>query len=248
MPDLTGKIVLVTGASSGIGAALAQAFSQAGALVALTARRRAGLDKTAGLCPGETLVIPGDVTSAEDRRSTVERVLDRWNRLDVLVNNAGLGGYGDFDQVDEEEWRRLFEINLFAPVFLIKEVLPIMRRQASGLILNIASIGGLVAHSDKVTPYVASKHALVGLSRGLVKDLAGAGIVVKAACPHLTDTEFFAVSPGAEEMAPLMNKYKDFMDSPQDVAQGIIDALDDDGLIIFPTTKPAKAYLRMKDL
>ena len=104
------------------------------------------------------------------------------------------------------------------------------------------------AHSDKVTPYVASKHAMVGFSRGLSQDLADEGIRVLAVCPHLTDTEFFTVSSGAQEMAPTIEKYRDFLDSPQDVARGILEQLDSNKLVIFPTSKPAKAFEKLRDI
>jgi short-subunit dehydrogenase len=133
-------------------------------------------------------------------------------------------------------------------VFLTRAVLPDMLARGEGLILNLASIGGLIAHAEKVTPYVASKHAVVGFSRGLARDLDGTGIHVLAACPHLTATEFFRFSPGAEEMAPTIEKFKSFMDSPEDVAQGILNQLDSARLVVFPTAKPAKAYEKHRDL
>jgi short-subunit dehydrogenase len=123
-----------------------------------------------------------------------------------------------------------------------------MQDRNQGLIVNIASIGGLIAHSGNVTPYVASKHAVVGFSRGLAMDLKGSGIRVLAVCPHLTSTEFFEVSPGAEEMAPEVEKYKTFMDSPKAVARGIINQLDSERLVVFPTEKPATAYEKQRDL
>jgi short-subunit dehydrogenase len=116
------------------------------------------------------------------------------------------------------------------------------------MIVNMASIGGLIAHSDRVTPYVASKHAVIGFSRGLAKDLAGTGIRVLAVCPHLTDTEFFSTSPGAQEMAPVVEKFKSFMDRPEDVARGILEQLDSDRVVVFPTAKPAKAFEKQRDI
>ena len=148
----------------------------------------------------------------------------------------------------EEEWRRLFEINLFAPVLLTQEALKIMRTQGEGLIINLASIGGLLAHSDKVTAYVASKHALLGFSRGLARDLAGTGLRVLAVCPHLTDTEFFVTSSGADEMGPEVQKYRSFMDTPEKVARGILEQLDSPRLIVFPTDKPARVYEKQRDI
>jgi short-subunit dehydrogenase len=248
MKPLTGQIVIVTGASAGIGAALAEAFSWHGARVALTARRAERLEETARACRGDTLIVAADLLRAADRKRIVKAALNRWGRIDILVNNAGAGLYGPITSSTEEDWRRLFEINLFTQVFLTLEVLPVMLAQASGLVINLASIAGLIAHADKVAPYVASKHALVGFARGLAKDLSGTGVRVLAACPHLTDTEFFKVAPGAEAMAPLLEKYREFLDTPQDVARGIIAQLDSEKLIVFPTPKPAKAYAKQREL
>ena len=248
MLDLKGKVVVVTGASSGIGAALARAFSMEGAKVTLTARRLDRLEETAGSCPGETLIVPADLVQETDREALVGKSMDRWGRIDMLGNNAGQGFYGDVVSTTETQWRQLFEINFFSIVFLTQTVLPIMKKQKQGLIINMASIGGLIAHSRNVTPYVASKHALIGFSRGLFSDLEGTGVKVLAVCPHLTDTEFFSVSPGAEEMASQVEKYKTFMDTPEEVARGILNQLDSEKLVVFPTGKPAKAYERRRDL
>jgi len=240
--------VIITGASSGIGAALARVCSAAGAKVALTARRADRLAEVADSCPGPTLVIPADVTDPRGRRDITRRTLEAWGQVDVLVNNAGLGAYGSFLETGPESWRALFEVNLFAAVFLTQEVLPSMLERGQGTVVNLASIGGLAAHSDQVTAYVASKHALVGFSRGLARDLAGTGVRVKAACPHLTDTEFFETGAGADLMADEVEKYRDFMDAPEAVAAGILDRLDEDGLILFPTDKPGRAWAGVRDV
>jgi len=248
MMALKGKAVIVTGASSGIGACLARGFSREGAFVTLAARREDRLREVARSCPREVLVVPTDLLQERARRTLVRETLGRWGRIDILVNNAGMGLYGPFQQTTEAAWRQIFEINLFSVVFLTQTVLPVMLAQGEGLVLNLASIGGLIAHAEKVTPYVASKHAVVGLSRGLARDLAGTGVRVLAACPHLTATEFFRFSPGAEEMAPAVEKFKSFMDSPEDVAQGILNQLDSDRLVVFPTAKPAKAYEKQREI
>lgn len=248
LPDVHGKVAVVTGASSGIGAALARAFSEAGARVALAARRRERLESVAGKCPGETIAINADVIDPEGRQAIVKGTMEQWGRIDILVNNAGLGAYGHFLETGEEQWRRLFEVNLFAPVSLTRTVIEIMEDQGAGVVVNIASIGGLIAHSDKVAAYVASKHALVGFSRGLAKDMAGTGIRVLAVCPHLTTTEFFSVSPGAKEMASEVEKYRKYMDTAEEVAQGILNQLDAERIVVFPTDKPAKAYEKQRDI
>jgi len=248
MVDLKDKTVIITGASSGIGASMALSFSQRGARLTLAARRLERLKEVARKCPGEVFPLTADLTKEADRRRIVQQTLERWGNVDVLVNNAGLGLYGDFLSTNEEDWRKVFEVNLFALVFMTRAVLPHMQSRRSGIIVNMASIGGLIAHSDRVTPYVASKHAVIGFSRGLAKDLAGSGIRVLAVCPHLTDTEFFTASPGAEEMAPIVEKFKSFMDSPEDVARGILEQLDSERLVVFPTAKPAKAFEKQRDL
>jgi uncharacterized protein len=246
--DLQDKVVIITGASSGIGASLAKAFSRAAFKVALVARRKEKLAGVSCSCAGETLVIPADVVLENDRRKIINETLRKWGRIDILINNAGLGMYGDILDATESDWKNLFEINVFAPAMLVRLVLPVMKKQGAGIIVNIASVGGLYAHSDKVTPYVASKHALVGFSRGLAKDLAGTDIKVLAVCPHLTDTEFFSASPGADLMAPVVEKSKKYMDSPDRVAQGIIDQLDSRRLIVFPTRHGAQAYEKQRDI
>ena len=248
MTALKGKAVIVTGASSGIGASLALGFSREGAFVTLAARREDRLRDVARSCPCEVLVAPTDLLQERDRRTLIQETLGRWGRVDILVNNAGIGMYGPFLQTPEAVWRQIFEINLFSMVFLTQTVLPVMLARGEGLVLNLASIGGLIAHAEKVTAYVASKHAVVGFSRGLARELAGTGIRVLAACPHLTATEFFRFSPGAEEMAPTVEKFKSFMDTPEDVAQGILNQLDSDRLVVFPTAKPAKVFEKQRDL
>ena len=248
MVALNGKVVIVTGASSGIGASLARGFSREGALVTLAARREDRLREVARSCLHEVLVVPADLLRPQDRETIVQETTARWGRIDILVNNAGIGMYGPFLQTTEAAWRQIFETNLFSMVFLTQAVLPVMQTQGEGLVLNLASIGGLIAHAEKVAAYVASKHAVVGFSRGLARDLAGTGIRVLAACPHLTATEFFRFSPGAEEMAPTVEKFKSFMDSPEDVAQGILNQLDSDRLVVFPTAKPAKVFEKQRDI
>jgi short-subunit dehydrogenase len=188
------------------------------------------------------------LTAAIDRQRLVETTLERFGRIDILCNNAGLGAYGDFLETGEGQWRRLFEINLFAPVLLTRLVVPHMLAQGGGTVINVASIAGLIAHSARVCAYVASKHALVGFSRALARDLAASGLRVIAVCPHLTDTEFFEASPGASQMAPVVEKYRSSMDAPSDVARGILAQLDADAVVVFPTRKPARAFAAQRDL
>jgi uncharacterized protein len=248
MIDLQDKVAVVTGASSGIGASLARFLSEKGARLTLAARRMDRLQTVAARCAGEVLPIEADLVRETDRSKVIRKTIERWGRIDILINSAGAGAYGHFLSTTDDQWRRLFEVNLFAMVFMTRAALPHMQQQKSGTVVNIASIGGLIAHSDQVTAYVASKHAVVGFSRGLIRDVAGTGIRVLAVCPHLTDTEFFSVSPGAGEMGPVIEKYRSFMDTADEVARGTLDQLNSDRLIVFPTSKAAMAYEKQRDI
>jgi len=248
MKSLKGKVVIITGASSGIGASLAKAFLQREAQVVLTARRFEKLQEVARHCPNETLCIKCDVTDTKDRQNLINQTLNRWKRIDILVNNAGSGMYGTLESIEENEIRNLFEVNILSIIFLTQMVLPIMKRQGQGLIINISSIAGLVAHSDKVVPYISAKHAVIGFSRGLAMDLHGTKIRVNVVCPYLTSTNFFDSSVGAHEMSDIIERLRPQMDSPDQVAQGIIEQIFSDRIIIFPTEMSEKAYHKFRDL
>lgn len=248
MKSLKNKVVIITGASSGIGAALARAFSQKEAQVSLAARRLENLQEVARDCPNETLTFKCDVTNIKDRQELINQTLNRWKRIDILVNNAGLGMYGDLETSEEKEIRNLFEVNILSIIFLTQMVLPIMRRQAEGLIVNISSVAGLVAHSNNVAPYISTKHAVIGFTKGLVKDLEGTGIRVNVVCPYLTSSEFFDTSVGSHEMSGMIEQLRSRMDTPDHVAQGILDQIFSDKFIIFPTKMSEKAYLKFRDL
>ncbi|PIV23338.1 MAG: oxidoreductase [Deltaproteobacteria bacterium CG03_land_8_20_14_0_80_45_14] len=248
MKSLEGKVVIITGASSGIGAALAKAFSQREARVVLTARRLEKLKEAARNCPNETLCVRSDVTNVKDRQDLINQTLSQWNRVDILVNNAGSGMYGKLESIKEREIRNLFEVNILSIIFLTQMVLPIMKSQGEGLIVNISSIAGLVSHSNNVAPYISTKHAVIGFSRGLVKDLQGTKIKVNVVCPYLTLTEFFDASVGTQEMSGIVEQLRSRMDSPDQVAKGILNQIFSDRFIIFPTEISEKAYFKFRDL
>lgn len=241
---LTEKTVIITGASSGIGAALAVACSKRGARVVLAARRAEQLAKVAGSCAGETLTIPCDVSNDDERRQLVEHVLNEWGRIDVLINNAGFGLYAPFDEIEESDLRSLFDVNVIAVFRMTQQVLPAMRDAGHGMIVNIASTGGLIAHAPNVSAYLAAKHAVVGMSRGLRRELEDSDISVQVVCPHLTDTGFFGVGVGAEAMSQVADRLRGHMDSAEDVAEGTIEQMGKEPFVIFPTAQSKKAYNR----
>lgn len=185
---IRGKVVLITGASEGIGAACAQAFRQRGARLSLTAR---SAEKLAAVGGPEALTTPGDLTDPELRRLAIQRTLDRFGGLDILVNNAGVGLYTPSWQASLESARRLFELNFFAALDLIRQAVPLMRQRGGGMIVNVSSISGKITF-PWLTLYCATKYALNSLGDGLRMELAGSGIRVLTVCPGQVLTGFTA--------------------------------------------------------
>ena len=183
---IDGKVILITGASRGIGAACAAEFRRGGARLALTGRSSEHLAKVAH---SGDLVAAGDITDAQFRAELIRQTVDRFGRIDILVNNAGAGLYAPSWQVEEGQLRALFELNLFAPIALIGLVAPAMRAQRSGVIVNISSIAGRVT-LPWFTLYSASKYALSSLSDGLRMELKRDGIHTMTVCPGYVRTEF----------------------------------------------------------
>jgi short-subunit dehydrogenase len=184
---IAGKVALITGASEGIGAALAAELALAGARLSLTARSEEGLRRAAP--SAETLITPGDLTTEETRRLAVERTLEAFGRIDILVNNAGAGVYLPSWSVPPEDARSLFELNWFAPLDLVRLVTPHMRRQGGGVIVNVGSIAGK-ATLPWLTVYSASKSALGSLTEGLRMELREASIHAMLVCPGYVQTRF----------------------------------------------------------
>jgi short-subunit dehydrogenase len=195
--DLAGRVVIVTGASSGIGAATAVACGRAGMRVALAARRAERLGAVAtGVCAagGAARVVPTDVADEAAIRALIDGTVDAWGRLDVLVNNAGVGILATVDQTTPAEFEWLVRVNYLGAVHGVLAALPHMRRQGEGHIVNVASVIGKRASPFRAA-YVASKFALVGFSEALRMELLGSGIHVTCVCPIGTATEFHEVEP-----------------------------------------------------
>jgi short-subunit dehydrogenase len=195
--ELTGRVVVVTGASSGIGAATAVAWGRAGWRVVLAARRAARLGTVAGdvtAAGGAARVVPTDVGDEASVRALIDGTVAEWGRLDVLVNNAGVGILATVDQTTPGEFERLVRVNYLGAVHGVLAALPHMRRQGDGHIVNVASVVGKRASPFRAA-YVASKFALVGFSEALRMELRGSGIDVTCVCPIGTATEFHEVEP-----------------------------------------------------
>ncbi|MFT4109292.1 oxidoreductase [Propionicimonas sp.] len=184
------SVVLVTGASSGIGAATARRLARAGHVVYGAARR---IDRLAALQGDGVRPLLLDVTDEASMVAAVERVLAEQGRIDALVNNAGYGSYGAIEDVPQDEARRQLEVNLFGLARLIQLVLPGMRAQHSGRIVNVTSIGGRIATAFGGW-YHASKHAVEGLSDSLRQEVAGFGIDVVVIEPGAIRTEWAGIA------------------------------------------------------
>jgi short-subunit dehydrogenase len=187
----TAPVVVITGASSGIGRALSLAWAKRGASLVLSGRNARALDgvrEEVARAGGEGFVEVGDVTREEDRARIVERAKKEKGRLDVLVNNAGRGYYGSSRTIDVAELEAIFALNVFAPLRLSQLAIDPLAR-TSGTIVMMSSIAG-VAAAPRLGAYAASKFALEALSMSLRAEVASAGIKVVVVRPGPVDTEF----------------------------------------------------------
>jgi NAD(P)-dependent dehydrogenase (short-subunit alcohol dehydrogenase family) len=188
--DLSGKTVLITGGSRGLGLVMAREFAANGARVAICARDEEELQQASDdlLDRGaEVMAVKCDVTNMPEVEMMIARVRERFGKIDVLVNNAGTIQVGPLETMKREDFEHAMRAHFWGPLNTILAVLPEMRERGDGRIVNISSIGGRIAVPHLV-PYSASKFALVGLSRGLYAELRKDGIVVTTVCPGLMRT------------------------------------------------------------
>jgi len=185
---LAGKVAVVTGAGSGIGAAIAKALSREGAGVALIGRNAAKLERQAAELSADTLIAPADISDAESVHTAFARIRERFPRIDVLVNNAGQAESAPFSRTDAALWNRMLAVNLTGTYLCTHEVLPAMLKQDYGRVINVASTAGLIGYGY-VSAYCAAKHGVIGLTRALALETAKTAITVNAVCPGYADTE-----------------------------------------------------------
>ena len=186
----TDRHVLVTGAGSGIGAAIAAAFVKAGARVTLTGRRREALvarQNSVGGSGRTHVVADFDVTDEAKVKAGVKSARNAFGPVDILVNNAGEAPSAPFAKTDLATWSKVLAVNLTGTFLVTREVIPDMIAKRTGRVINVASTAGLVGYAY-VSAYVAAKHGVVGLTRSLALEFARAGITVNAVCPGYTET------------------------------------------------------------
>lgn len=185
---LEGRHALVTGANRGIGSAIALLLSQNGANVSLLVR-----DKNAGQAmqsklPGKSFVVTADITNEATTLAACDTAASEMGGVDILVNNAGSVESAPFSRTTQAQFEHMMAMHLYGPLYCIRRLLPSMLNKGSGRIVNIASIAG-VAGAPYVTAYTAAKHAMVGLTRSLAKEVIAKGVTVNAVCPGYTETD-----------------------------------------------------------
>lgn len=193
---LAGKVTVITGASSGMGAAIARKFAGEGSKVVLSARRVERLEKLASELRDtgtEVLVVPADVADYKQVQDLAEKSVDAFGRIDVMVNNAGFGVLKNFVDNTQEEIDTQIDVNVKGVCYGSQAVLPIMKEQGGGSIINIGSIASM-RHFASFAVYTAAKHAVLGFSRALYEEVRADGIRVNVLCPAAVNTEFLDVA------------------------------------------------------
>jgi short-subunit dehydrogenase len=226
--QLHGKVVLITGASEGIGAACAKALRERGARLSLNARSE---DKLRSVAGPDDLVAPGDLTLPETPARVAAATLERFGRIDVLINNAGVGLYTASWLAPEPQVRAMFDLNLFAPLAMIRTVVPHMRERRSGTIVNVSSIAGKMT-LPWLTLYSASKYALGSLTDGLRMELKRDGIRTMTVCPGYVDTQFQAHILGGRVPAELRRSRR-FAITSAECARAIVGGLERDARTVM---------------
>ena len=217
------KLAVITGAAQGIGRRTAETFAAAGYSLALLDLQActATLNSVAGCDAAD---FAGDISDESMVETTVEAIRARWNRVDVLVNNAGISSIARAETIDARTFRRVLEVNLVAPFLLARAFGRMMLQQRSGTIVNVASIAGLAGIADRAA-YNASKHGLIGLTRTLAAEWGGRGVRCNAVCPGWVKTEMDVADQASgsytDEDIIDINPMGRFA-SPDDIARAIL--------------------------
>lgn len=219
MPELRGKVAIVTGGTRGIGRAIAEALLGRGADVVLSGRRAEDAERVARELDGgegRALGLACDVRDPDACRALVEGAVRAFGRLDILVNNAGVGHFAPVAEMTVEDWRRVIETNLSGVFYCTHEAIPHLAAAGGGWIINIGSLAGKNAFPGGAA-YNASKFGLVGFTEALMQEVRGQGIRVSSIMPGSVATAFNHPNPGSGD---------EWKIQPQDIAQIVLDLLD----------------------
>ncbi|MDB5258870.1 MAG: Short-chain dehydrogenase/reductase [Candidatus Taylorbacteria bacterium] len=222
------SVIIVTGASSGIGKAAAQALAGKGARVILAARRKDLLDELSAQLPGSAVIV-ADMADADSIKALIRKTKDQFGRIDALVNNAGQGIYGAVENVDIGKYRGVIELNVIGPLIAMQEVVPIMRSQGGGTIVNISSMVSK-NYFPYLGAYASTKYALNCLSLTARAELEKDNIIVSVMHPTLTETDFGKNAIKSDEVAAGMeSRNREGMpaaDTAEQVAERIVLAIE----------------------
>lgn len=225
-----GQVAVVTGASLGIGRAVAEAFAAEGAHVALVSRHaERGEQAERALKEGgfSAKFFPTDLAQEDDIRRMMDAVMAEWGRVDILVNNAGIYMQGDITQTSLEEWERIMRVNLTGAFLCSHYAVPLMIRSGGGVIVNVSSEAGLVGIKGQVV-YNVSKAGMIALTRSCAVDLAGRNIRVNCVCPGTTDTPLVqeavgrAADPAAARRALEQARPMNRLGTSQEIASAVL--------------------------
>jgi len=226
-----GKVVVVTGSARGIGRRIAERFAAAGATVVICDLEQTAVDETARQIGHGAVGIKANVTSSDDIAALIDGTVDRYGRLDVLVNNAGITRDTLLMRMSEADWDMVLDINLKGAFLVTKTAARVMMKQRSGRIVNISSIVGLTGNAGQAN-YSASKAGLIGLTKSAAKELAPRGITVNAVAPGFIETEMTAAMPPAAREAFLARVLISRPGTPDDVASAVLFLASDDAAYI----------------
>jgi len=222
MQSLENKVVVVTGASRGIGAAIVKAFAKEGANIVLTARDRARLKKSAdesGLSKPRYHIVTADITKHSGVKKIIGQALKKFGRIDIFVNNAGVGVHKSLLETTEKEYDGMFDTNMKAVFFSFLEVIPIMKKQKGGQIINISSAAGLRGE-PMIAVYASTKAALNALSEGVAREIRNDEIKISVLAPASVATDFSSNFIGKKKPNPASKAKKKL--SVDEVAQAVV--------------------------
>ncbi|MFH8136089.1 SDR family NAD(P)-dependent oxidoreductase [Pantoea osteomyelitidis] len=233
------KVVVITGAGSGIGAGTAQRFAREGANVVLVGRTQEKLEKTAAALPqGKHLVAPCDVSVAKEVEALAQRVTEEYGRVDVLVNNAGTVIQGLIHEVKLEDWQKLMDTDLNGVFYCLRFFMPAILK-SKGNVINVSSVSGLGGDWG-MSPYNAAKGAITNFTRSLAMDYAADGVRVNAVCPGFTFTD---LTEDMKQDETLLKKFYERIPmgragEPEDLADAIAFLASDDARYITGVNLP----------
>jgi short-subunit dehydrogenase len=220
--DIEGKVVIITGASSGIGLATARLLAKQGAKLALVARSKDKLERLAGELPG-SIAIPCDMTKVPEIKKMVKLAKKKFGRIDVLINNAGQGYDAPVEKIKLDPFRHIFELDVVGPLIAMQEIIPLMKSQGGGSIVNISSATALAAWPN-MGAYSSLKRALVGISLTARAELEGSNIIVSVIYPYATETDF-EKNTIKNDIPEWEGELPQKADPPEHVAGKILDAI-----------------------